>query len=100
MTERRQSERTLGNYQSYVRLLETDSFIDCTVLDISETGVRLSVDRPVAKDTPIELHIPAKGQVIQARIVWSNGLEVGVCFESAYDLNQIAQALLRFASKP
>uniref|UniRef100_Q07SL0 Type IV pilus assembly PilZ n=1 Tax=Rhodopseudomonas palustris (strain BisA53) TaxID=316055 RepID=Q07SL0_RHOP5 len=100
MIERRQSERTLSNYQSYVRVIETDSFIDCNVLDISETGVRLSVARPVPKEASIELHIPAKGQVIQSKVVWSTGSEVGVAFQSTYDVQQVARALLRFASEP
>jgi hypothetical protein len=99
MIERRRASRTISNLPSYVRDLATDAYIDCIVLDISETGAKVLVATPVAKDTSIELHIPAKGQVLSANVVWSNGAELGASFQNVYSVEETAAALLRFATQ-
>jgi hypothetical protein len=99
MSERRQSVRIPSDLPSFVRDLQSDAYIDCTVIDISETGARVSVARPLECGNSIELHIPAKGQVFQASIVWCRGNEIGTSFESVYDLERTASALLRFAAQ-
>jgi hypothetical protein len=99
MIERRRAVRTISYLPSYVRVLAADSYIDCTVLDISETGARVSVASPVAKDESIELHIPAKGQVLSAVVVWSDGTDLGASFQTIYSVEEAAAALLRFATQ-
>uniref|UniRef100_Q07J66 Type IV pilus assembly PilZ n=1 Tax=Rhodopseudomonas palustris (strain BisA53) TaxID=316055 RepID=Q07J66_RHOP5 len=99
MIERRRAVRTISYLPSYVRVLASDSYIDCTVLDISETGAKVSVASPVTKDALIELHIPAKGQVLSATVVWSDGAELGASFQSVYSVEETAAALLRFATQ-
>jgi hypothetical protein len=99
MTDRRRAVRTPSNLPSYVRDWETGSYIDCTVLDISETGARIAVAHPVAASSLIEVHIPAKGQVIEASVVWSANGEIGTRFERAYPPEERAAALLRFAAQ-
>jgi hypothetical protein len=99
MIERRNAVRTISCLQSYVRVLATDAYVDCTVLDISETGAKVSVATPVAKGASIELHIPVLGQVVSAVVVWSHQTELGASFQSIYSLEQSAAALLRFAAQ-
>jgi hypothetical protein len=99
MIERRRASRTVSNLPSYVRDLATDAYVDCIVLDISETGAKVLVASPVAKDAAIELHIPAKGQVLSANVIWTKGTELGASFQSVYSAEEAAAALLRFATQ-
>lgn len=55
--------------------------IECTVRDLSPEGARLQVSRDVTLPDPFELHIPQRGMVERARIIWRHGDETGVHFE-------------------
>lgn len=99
MTERRQSVRVPSNLPSFIRVLNSEDYIDCTVLDLSGTGAKLTVGRPIAEGQLVELHIPARGQVVRATVAWSDGTGLGVSFDEVYDSERTAAALQRFAAQ-
>jgi len=54
--------------------------VECVVLDISDSGARLKfLGAPPTVDA-IELHIPIKGWVHRAKVLWSAVDEIGVGF--------------------
>ena len=99
MDDQRKSPRQRSRFQSFVRVLKGDAYIDCVVRDISEMGARLGFSSPPSIDGAVELHIPAKGEIIQAKVVWVEDCECGVSFEAKYDAEEAAKAVLRLASQ-
>jgi hypothetical protein len=97
--DQRKSPRQRSRFQSFVRVLKGDAYIDCVVRDISETGARLGFSSPLSIDSDVELHIPAKGEIIQANVVWVEDCECGVSFKTKYDAEEAAKAVLLFASQ-
>jgi hypothetical protein len=97
--DQRKSPRQRSRFQSFVRVLKEDSYIDCVVRDISETGARLGFSCPASIGGDVELHIPAKGEIIQANVVWVEDCECGVSFKTKYDAEEAAKAVLLFASQ-
>jgi hypothetical protein len=54
--------------------------VECVVHDISDSGARLKLlGRPPLVDT-IELHLPIKGRVHRARVLWSTVDKIRVSF--------------------
>ena len=53
--------------------------IDCVVLDISPTGVRLSIEVLIKMPETVAIHLRG-GAVYNARLRWSNGRELGFEF--------------------
>jgi len=97
--DQRKSPRQRSRFQSFVRVLKEDAYIDCVVRDISETGARLGFSSPASIVGDVELHIPARGEIIQANVVWVEDCECGVSFKSKYDATEAAKAVLLFASQ-
>jgi len=60
----------------------------------------LGFSSPPSVDGDVELHIPAKGVIIQAHVVWAEDCECGVSFGTKYEAEEAAKAVLRFASQP
>ena len=53
------------------------------IRNLSETGAKISLDMAVPLPQEFELSIPQKGQRLRARLVWRNGMEIGVAFLGA-----------------
>lgn len=51
-----------------------------TIRNLSDTGAKISLDAAVPLPQEFELSIPQKGQRFRARLVWRNGVEIGVVF--------------------
>jgi hypothetical protein len=54
--------------------------IECVVHDISVSGARLKFLAPPPIVDAIELHIPIKGRVHRAKVMWRAADEIGVSF--------------------
>jgi hypothetical protein len=80
--DKRKSDRQRQFLRGFIRTPENDSAIDCIVRDISETGAKLRFRTKPSIAGCLQLHIPAKGQVVQSQLVWINNCEVGVSFDS------------------
>lgn len=51
-----------------------------TIRNLSDTGAKIALDAAVPLPQEFELSIPQKGQRVRARLVWRNGMEIGVAF--------------------
>jgi hypothetical protein len=80
--DKRKSSRQRLFLRGFVRVPECGSNIDCIVRDISETGAKLRFRFAPSITDCFELHIPSKEQIVQSKLVWKDGCEVGISFES------------------
>jgi hypothetical protein len=63
-----------------VTLADDPSGLDCTILDISDTGARLAFGHAVSLPREIELEIRQKGRRVRAEVVWSHDNTCGIRF--------------------
>jgi hypothetical protein len=63
--------------RGFIRTPQSGSNIDCIVRDISETGAKLRFRCAPFITEFFELHIPSKEQIVQSKLVWIDGCEVG-----------------------
>ena len=88
MTEQRKSPRLKSLYRAVVSFADSNFTQDCMVRDISETGARLRFSStPAIISEYLELNIPIKGRTYHGKVVWSNGTEMGVAFETNFGVN-------------
>ena len=73
----RRAER--GNVLKRAKLVFSGTILDCTVLDLSPSGARLSLGTPARFSGNFALHMPG-GSVYAARLCWARGREVGLEF--------------------
>jgi hypothetical protein len=80
--EKRRSDRQRHFLRGFIRTPQSDAIIDCIVRDVSQTGAKLRFRCPPQITEVFELHVPAKGQIVQSKLVWSDDCEVGISFDS------------------
>ena len=73
----RRAERE--NVLKRAKLVFGGAILDCTVMDLSPSGVRLSLGAPARLSGEFALHMPG-GSVYAARLRWTRGREVGLEF--------------------
>jgi hypothetical protein len=79
--DKRKSSRQRLFLRGFIRMPQKDSTIDCFVCNISETGAKLRFRCTPSITDSFELHIPAKEQIVQSKLAWIEGCEVGISFE-------------------
>ena len=80
--DKRKSSRQRLFLRGFIRTPQNGSDIDCIVRDISETGAKLRFRCAPSIADLFELHIPAKQQIVQSKLVCIDDCEVGISFES------------------
>jgi hypothetical protein len=83
MSERRQSARRrtyLGGRASYEKPVSSD---ECLVRDRSPGGARIEFPGSTPFPNAFDLTIRDGGETRSVRVVWRDGLQVGVAYESA-----------------
>ncbi len=80
--DKRKSSRQRLFWRGFIRTTQYGSNIDCIVRDISETGAKLRFRCAPSITDFFELHIPSKEQIVQSKLVWIDGCEVGISFDS------------------
>ena len=80
--DKRKSDRQRLFLRGFIRTPHNDATIDCIVRDVSEAGAKLRFRCPPQIDEVFELHVPAKGQIVQSKVVWVDDCEVGISFDS------------------
>jgi hypothetical protein len=79
--DKRRSSRQRLFLRGFIRVPEIDLTLDCIVRDISESGAKLRFRAAPSLPELFELHIPAKGHVVQSKKKWMGDCEVGISFE-------------------
>ena len=82
LTERRSDERFATVLNGWIRDPKSMARIECSVWDLSQSGVRLVISG--AADIPVEfeLQIPDAGATAMTRLVWTDGTHYGARFTS------------------
>ena len=82
LPERRSDERFATVLEGWIRDPKSEARIECSVWDLSQSGVRLVI--PGAADIPVEfeLQIPDAGATAMTRLVWTDGTHYGARFTS------------------
>ena len=65
-----------------------------TVLDLSEKGMLVEVDKPITISSSIHVELPETGKV-QATVVWSSGNYLGCQFAAPLSRHVVSASLLR-----
>ncbi|HEY8580193.1 MAG TPA: PilZ domain-containing protein [Beijerinckiaceae bacterium] len=55
----------------------------CTIRNMSSTGAKIMLEGALPLPQDFELFVPQKNLKLNARLVWRNGLEIGVSFVAA-----------------
>ena len=91
----RGAQRRVVDFGAYVRECEAELF-EVTVVDLSETGCRISSSNQLEPKAAIWLKIP--GMVARkATVVWTAGTEAGCVFVSAFHASALEAA---FSDRP
>jgi len=80
MDERRRSERQRSLLRGRVYFNRGRCSLDCLIRDISYEGARLAFSDPVSIPDVIQLSIPIKNRMMDAKVRWRRGLTIGVVF--------------------
>ncbi len=84
--EKRGSERSNVETDAKGILPHLNHTLDCTVLDISETGARVELTNVDIVPETFKLFIPETHRLCECRVVRRSGRQLGLQFESQIDL--------------
>jgi len=90
MGERRNTTRHKSLLRGCIYFNNRRASADCLIRDISETGARLIFSAAVAIPDVVDLYIPQKEQTLRSRVQWRHGDEIGVAFEAAPQMPEVA----------
>ncbi|MBD2745904.1 PilZ domain-containing protein [Microvirga sp. BT688] len=78
--ERRASIRFPTHLEGWIVGKPPHQPVQCTVLDLSDGGARLTVPAPADIPVEFELKIPDHGALASAKLIWASGDNYGVAF--------------------
>lgn len=81
MKEKRRSERRRTYLSGRIVFNEQSSTLDCLVRNLPRNGAMIEFAEPVVPRHAIDLCILSRAEILRARIVWCNGVRVGVSTE-------------------
>jgi hypothetical protein len=82
LPERRSDERYSTMLEGWIRDTKSRARIECSVWDLSRSGVRLVISGSADVPMEFELEIPDAGAAAMTRLVWTDGTHYGACFTS------------------
>jgi hypothetical protein len=80
MPERRSHARFPTVLDGFITGTEGRAPIECSVWDLSQSGVRLVISGPADIPLEFELQIPDAGATALVRLVWASGSHYGARF--------------------
>jgi len=80
LPERRSSPRQSTCLEGRIADKAAQATIECTVWDLSKTGVRLVVSPPADVPLEFELQIPGEDAAAMVRLIWTTGIHYGAQF--------------------
>jgi len=84
--EQRSTARDAVSIDAQGIIPNNNKAIDCTILDISETGARVELNRVDIVPRKFKLFVPETHTLCECRVVRKTGKQVGLVFESRIDL--------------
>lgn len=82
--KQRQSPRKRENRAAWVDTNNGSPLLDCTLWDVSEAGVRFTIDTPRSVPHEFFLVLSKDGKVRRrCRVIWRSVEQVGACYLSA-----------------
>ena len=82
--KQRQSPRQRENRAAWIEVNNGAAPMDCIFWDVSEAGVRITIDTPRSVPQEFFLVLSRDGKVRRrCRVVWRSNEQVGACFLSA-----------------
>jgi hypothetical protein len=82
--KQRQSPRHRENRAAWIEVNNSDPRLDCILWDVSEAGVRITIDTPRSVPQEFFLVLSKDGKVRRrCRVVWRSAEQLGACFLSA-----------------
>jgi hypothetical protein len=83
MVERRRSVRQKSFLQGRVYFNKGRESADCLVRDLTHQGARIIFSDSINIPALIDLHIPQKDYNVRSRVIWRQGVEIGLAFPDA-----------------
>ena len=83
MAERRRSVRQKSFLKGRVYFNKGRELADCLVRDLTNQGARIIFSDSINIPALIDLHIPQKDYNVRARVIWRQGVEIGLAFPDA-----------------
>jgi hypothetical protein len=83
MVERRRSVRQKSFLRGRVYFNKGRESADCLVRDLTNQGARIIFSDSINIPALIDLHIPQKDYTVRARVIWRQGVEIGLAFPDA-----------------
>jgi aspartate/glutamate racemase len=80
LPERRSNERFATMLNGWIRDPKSKARIECSVWDLSQSGVRLVISGCADVPLEFELQIPDAGATAMTRLVWTDGTHYGAQF--------------------
>jgi hypothetical protein len=77
----------------------SQTVLDCTIQDISDSGARIVFARDIALQGPLHLMNLHERMVHGAEIAWQQDRQVGLTFRKSFSLSQIADPALLFLKR-
>jgi PilZ domain len=92
--EPRPERRRIARHKSFLRGMVTfnNRRTDCLIRDISPYGARLIFTDTVTTPDVLDLYIPQKDQTLRIHVIWRQGMEIGVAFPQAAQMEPTAEA--------
>jgi hypothetical protein len=82
--KQRQSPRHRENRPARIEVNNGSAPLDCILWDVSEAGVRITIDTPRSVPQEFDLVLSKDGKVRRrCRVVWRSAEQLGACFLSA-----------------
>ena len=81
MNERRRSKRRRTYLSGRIVFNERSSTLDCLVRNLSRNGAMLEFSEPIVPPETVDLCILSRAESLRARVVWRDGVRVGVSTE-------------------
>lgn len=82
--KQRQSPRKRENRAAWIDANNGSPLLDCTVWDVSEEGVRITIDVPRSVPQEFFLVLSKDGKLRRrCRVIWRSAEQVGACYLTA-----------------
>lgn len=84
--ERREFDRKSAYIGAHAVIANSDMTVDCTILDVSESGAQLKINELDKEIARFKLFVPKTDHMHECQVVWRVGKRLGVNFLNSVTL--------------